>query len=41
MSGTFHTLEWVRVGGDTVFLLLGALPIAVAAVRASLSRVKA
>ena len=30
MSGTFHTLEWVRVAGDMVFIVLGALPIAVA-----------
>ncbi len=30
MSGTFHTLEWVRIGGDTVFIVLGALPIALA-----------
>ena len=26
MSGTFHKLEWVRVVGDTVFIVLGALP---------------
>jgi nitric oxide reductase subunit B len=38
LGGTFHTLEWVRLGGDTVFLLLGALPIAVAAVRSVLWR---
>ena len=30
MSGTFHTLEWVRVVGDMVFIVLGALPIALA-----------
>jgi len=33
MSGTFHVLEWIRVAGDTVFLVLGALPIALAALR--------
>jgi nitric oxide reductase subunit B len=38
MSGTFHTLEWVRVAGDTVFIVLGALPIALGALRAFLSR---
>ena len=31
MSGTFHALEWVRVVGDTVFIVLGAAPIALAA----------
>ncbi|HET9596218.1 MAG TPA: nitric-oxide reductase large subunit [Anaeromyxobacteraceae bacterium] len=38
MSGMFHKLEWVRVVGDTVFLALGALPIAVGALRAILTR---
>jgi nitric oxide reductase subunit B len=38
MSGTFHVLEWIRLAGDTVFLVLGALPIAVATVRAVLRR---
>ena len=37
-GGTFHLLEWVRIGGDTVFLLLGAVPIAVAALLAILRR---
>jgi len=32
MGGAFHVLEWVRVGGDAVFIVLGALPIAWAAV---------
>jgi nitric oxide reductase large subunit len=31
--GTFHVLEWVRISGDMVFLLLGALPILMATVR--------
>jgi hypothetical protein len=31
MSGTFHTLEWVRVVGDLVLILLGAVPITFAA----------
>jgi nitric oxide reductase large subunit len=33
----FHTLEWVRIGGDMVFLLAGVVPILAAAVR-SLAR---
>ena len=33
MTGAFHALEWVRVAGDTVFLVLGALPIAIGALR--------
>jgi nitric oxide reductase subunit B len=33
MHGTFHTLEWARVVGDLTFILLGALPICLAAVR--------
>ncbi len=37
-GGTFHLLEWVRIGGDMVFLLLGAAPIAVAALLAVLRR---
>jgi nitric oxide reductase subunit B len=31
MQGLFHTLEWARLAGDLVFLLLGAVPITVAA----------
>ena len=31
MSGTFHTLEWVRIGGDMVLIVLGAFPITLAA----------
>jgi nitric oxide reductase subunit B len=38
MSGTFHKLEWIRVAGDTVFLVLGALPIALGVLRSFLSR---
>jgi nitric oxide reductase subunit B len=33
MSGAYHKLEWVRIVGDTVFLLAGALPIALGALR--------
>ena len=33
MGGTFHKLEWLRMVGDMVFLLAGALPIALGALR--------
>lgn len=33
MSGTYHTLEWVRIGADLVFLLAGALPLTLASLR--------
>jgi nitric oxide reductase subunit B len=33
MSGTFHTLEWVRIFADSIFLTLGVAPILVAALR--------
>ena len=29
MDGLFHTLEWVRIVGDLVFLLVGVVPITV------------
>jgi nitric oxide reductase subunit B len=32
MGGTFHTLEWVRIAGDLVFLVVGVVPILVATV---------
>jgi nitric oxide reductase subunit B len=38
MNGAFHELEWIRVAGDTVFIVLGALPITVAALRSTLRR---
>ena len=28
MGGIFHTLEWIRIVADMIFLLAGALPIA-------------
>jgi nitric oxide reductase subunit B len=31
MNGLYHDLEWLRIVGDLVFLLAGALPIAVGA----------
>ena len=33
MSGTYHKLEWLRMVGDLVFLLAGALPIALGVLR--------
>ena len=30
MSGTFHTLEWARSAADTVFLVVGVVPVVVA-----------
>nr|WP_320133471.1 nitric-oxide reductase large subunit [uncultured Holophaga sp.] len=33
MGGLYHTLEWLRIVADLVFLLLGALPLAYAALR--------
>ncbi len=38
MGGTFHTLEWVRIFGDSVFLLLGVVPILVATLRSLVKR---
>ena len=33
MGGVYHKLEWLRVGGDMVFLIFGALPITWVAIR--------
>ena len=33
MTGTFHTLEWLRVVADLVFLLVGVMPLIWAAMR--------
>ena len=38
MKGTFHALEWLRVAGDTVFLVFGTLPIVLAALRGYVTR---
>jgi nitric oxide reductase subunit B len=37
MGGTFHMLEWARIGADTVFLVIGVVPIVVATLRITLS----
>jgi nitric oxide reductase subunit B len=33
MGGLYHKLEWVRLAGDAVFILAGALPIALGVLR--------
>jgi len=33
MTGTFHTLEWIRVVADLVFLLVGVMPLVLASMR--------
>ncbi len=38
MTGTFHTLEWIRIVGDLTFLLFGVVPIVLAAVRSYMKR---
>lgn len=38
MSGTYHTLEWIRIVGDTIFLLFGAVPMALGTWKLTLGR---
>jgi len=38
MGGTFHTLEWIRIIADLVFLLAGAVPLVIAALRMIFSK---
>lgn len=38
MSGTFHTLEWVRIAADLIFIIFGAVPIALAALNSIFKR---
>ena len=38
MDGLFHKLEWARMAGDAIFILFGAVPIAIAALRSVLKR---
>lgn len=38
MSGTYHTLEWVRISADLIFLFAGAVPMALAAFRLVFTR---
>jgi nitric oxide reductase subunit B len=36
MQGLFHTMEWARLVGDAVLIFVGAVPIAIATLRAYL-----
>ena len=38
MTGTFHTVEWIRIVGDLVFLLCGVFPIVLAAIKSYVNR---
>jgi nitric oxide reductase subunit B len=38
MTGLFHTLEWLRMFADLVFLVFGVFPIVLATLRATLGR---
>jgi nitric oxide reductase subunit B len=38
MGGLFHTLEWIRIAADMTFLLVGAVPIALAVMILLLNR---
>jgi hypothetical protein len=38
MSGTFHTLEWLRIFADSTFITLGVVPILMAALRSLAKR---
>jgi len=38
MSGTFHTLEWLRIVADLTFLLAGVLPLFLGVMRLVLAR---
>jgi nitric oxide reductase subunit B len=38
MNGLFHTLEWVRIGADLTFLLVGAVPLTAAILLLVLNR---
>jgi len=41
MTGTFHTLEWIRMGADLVFLLAGVAPLVLAAMKLVFGREEA
>jgi nitric oxide reductase subunit B len=41
MTGTFHALEWLRVVADLTFLLVGAVPLTLAALKLVLGRSEA
>ena len=37
-TGTFHILEWLRIGADTVFILLGVVPLLIFSFKVFISR---
>jgi nitric oxide reductase subunit B len=40
MTGVFHTLEWLRMFADLIFLVFGVCPIVAATLRATLGKGK-
>jgi drug/metabolite transporter superfamily protein YnfA len=30
MTGTFHVLEWLRIGADAIFIVAGVVPLVLA-----------
>jgi hypothetical protein len=38
MGGAYHTLEWVRIIADLLFLCAGVIPIVLATIRLLLDR---
>jgi nitric oxide reductase large subunit len=38
MGGLYHKLEWVRVAGDMIFILVGAVPIVLGVLRSMWKR---
>jgi nitric oxide reductase subunit B len=30
MTGTFHVLEWLRIGADVIFIVVGVVPLVLA-----------
>ena len=38
LSGTFHALEWARIGADAVFLVFGVVPLVLVTLRSVLGR---
>ena len=32
MTGTFHVLEWLRIGADLVFIVVGVVPLVMATI---------
>jgi nitric oxide reductase subunit B len=38
MTGTFHVLEWLRIGADAIFIVAGVVPLVLATVQRVLGR---